>query len=142
MRARVTLPVVVGCAVLAAGCPTSVYARQATTGRTSLGAPSTRQEATEPQTPVPPITDADRAAAFPDVEGHTLSDNAVYSFVLFDHLEWQGVETAGGLSWDTKGWVGRDRDRLWFRTEGLIEHGRLGDAEAHLFYGRVSVSPV
>ncbi len=136
MRARATLLVVVGCAVLAAGWPTSVYARQATTGRTSPGVPSARQEATEPQTPIPPITDADRAAAFPDVEGHAVPDNAIHFFVLFDQLEWQRVDTGGGRSWNTTGWVGRDRDRVWFRTEGQAEDGGLAVAEAHLFYGR------
>ena len=34
------------------------------------------------------------------------------------------------------GWIGGDRDRLWFRTEGRADDGRLGDAEAHLLYGR------
>ncbi len=94
------------------------------------------QGTTQPLTPIPPITDADRAAAFPDVEGHTVQDNALHSFVLFDQLEWQAIETGGGLNWDAKGWLGRDRDRLWFRTEGQAEDGRLGDAEAHLLYGR------
>ena len=87
-------------------------------------------------TPVPPITAADRAAAFPDVDGHTVPDNAVHSFVLFDQLEWQGSEDSNGGSWDAGGWVGRDLNRLWFRTEGQAEDGDLGDAEAHLLYGR------
>ena len=67
---------------------------------------------------IPPLTDADRAAAFPDVHDTMAhDDNAVNYFVLFDQLEWQsGAE--GAVSWDTKGWIGRDRDRLWFRTEG------------------------
>ena len=90
---------------------------------------------TEPRTPIPPITDADRAAAFPDVEGHRLRDNAVHAFVLADHVEWQGVD-GSGLSWDTKGWVGRDRDRFWFRAEGESDDGRLDGAEAHFLYGR------
>ena len=94
------------------------------------------QGTTQPQTPIPSITDADRAAAFPDVEGDTVHDNVVFAFVLFDQLEWQGGESAGGLSWDTKGWIGGDRDRLWFRTEGEAADGQLDDAEAHLFYGR------
>ena len=39
---------------------------------------------------LPPITDDDRAAAFPDVEGqHTVHDDAVHYYVLFDQLEWQ-----------------------------------------------------
>ena len=48
---------------------------------------------TEPTTPVPPVTDADRAAAFPDVEPHPIGDSAVYTFVLLDQLEWQGDAT-------------------------------------------------
>jgi copper resistance protein B len=85
---------------------------------------------------IPPLTDADRAAAFPDVHDTMAhDDNAVNYFVLFDQLEWQsGAEDA--VSWDTKGWIGRDRDRLWFRTEGEREGSRLAHAEAQLFYGR------
>ncbi|MCC6989517.1 MAG: copper resistance protein B [Acidobacteria bacterium] len=85
---------------------------------------------------IPPVTDADRAAAFPDVH-NTMAhdDNALNYFVLFDQLEWQSGDD-DALSWDTKGWVGRDRDRLWFRTEGEREGSRLAHAEAQLFYGR------
>lgn len=85
---------------------------------------------------IPPVTDADRAAAFPDVHDTMAhDDNAFNYFVLFDQLEWQsGGDDA--LSWDTKGWVGRDRDRLWFRTEGERDGSRLAHAEAQLFYGR------
>ena len=93
-------------------------------------------EQTEPTTPIPPITEVDRVAAFPDVEPHALGDKAVHTFILLDQLEWQGDQSEGGLNWDAKGWVGGDRNRLWFRTEGQADDGRLGDAEAHLFYGR------
>ena len=89
-----------------------------------------------PETPIPPLTEADRVAAFPDVEPHPMRDRAVHAFVLFDHLEWQRDRSASGMSWDTKGWVGGDRSRLWFRTEGHTADGDLGDAGAHLFYGR------
>ncbi len=94
------------------------------------------QEQTEPTTPIPPITAADQAAGFPDVEPHAIGDNAVYTFVLLDELEWQGDQSAGGLNWDAKGWVGGDRNRLWFRTEGQADDGSLDDAEAHVLYGR------
>lgn len=85
---------------------------------------------------IPPLTDADRAAAFPDVHDTMAhDDNALNYFVLFDQLEWQSG-TDDAVSWDTKGWIGRDRDRLWFRTEGEREGSRLAHAEAQLFYGR------
>jgi copper resistance protein B len=85
---------------------------------------------------VPPLTDADRAAAFPDVGGHALHDQAIHYFVLFDRLEWQDGHDGGAIEIDGVGWVGRDRDRLWFRAEGDGEGGRVGEAEASVFYGR------
>lgn len=86
---------------------------------------------------IPPITDEDRKAAFPqDLGGHAVHDGALNYFVLFDQLEWQSVAGGTGLNVDTKGWVGGDRNRLWFRGEGDGEDGRVGEAEAHALYGR------
>jgi copper resistance protein B len=86
---------------------------------------------------IPPITDADRAVAFPDVHGQMAHhDNAVNYFVLFDQLEWLAGNGDGALNWDNKGWIGRDRDRLWFRSEGERANGGSAQAEAQVFYGR------
>jgi copper resistance protein B len=86
---------------------------------------------------IPPVTDADRQAAFPaDLHGHAVHDRAINSFVLFDQLEWQSGGDSDALSWDTKGWVGQDRDRFWFRTEGDRAAGRTEQAQVHLLYGR------
>lgn len=66
-----------------------------------------------------------------------MHDDLVSYFVLFDQLEWQsGGGPDSGLSWDNKGWIGKDRDRFWFRTEGESEGGSLANAEAHFLYGR------
>ena len=85
---------------------------------------------------IPPIIEEDRAAAFPDVDGHTVHDNAVNYFVLFDQFEWQNGGGESAFSWDNKSWIGKDRDRFWFRTEGESEDESLADAEAHFLYGR------
>jgi copper resistance protein B len=82
------------------------------------------------------VTEETRQAAFPDVEGHAVHDRGLNYFVLFDQLEWQAVADGRGFNVDTKGWVGGDRDRLWFRAEGDGEGRRVGEAEAHLLYGR------
>jgi len=95
-----------------------------------------QQQKPEPPGFIPPLTDEDRKAAFPDVQGHAVHDNAVNYFVLFDQLEWQAGEGAHGLNVDSRGWVGRDRDRLWFRAEGDGEGGRVGEAQTHVMYGR------
>ena len=86
---------------------------------------------------IPPVSDEDRKAAFPDVEGHAVRDRAVGYYILFDQLEWQvGDDGANGVNLDTRGWAGRDRDRLWFRAEGDSESGSVNEAQAHVLYGR------
>jgi copper resistance protein B len=85
---------------------------------------------------IPRLTDEDRKAAFPDVEGHAVHDGVVNYFVLLDQFEWQAAADGSGLNLDSKGWIGRDRDRLWLRAEGDSEEGRVGEAQAHVLYGR------
>jgi copper resistance protein B len=85
---------------------------------------------------IPRLTDEDRSAAFPDVEGHSMRGNALNYFVLLDQLEWQGSEGADRVSVDSRGWIGGDRDRLWFRAEGDGDGSRAGEAHAHFLYGR------
>lgn len=85
---------------------------------------------------IPPVTEEVRQAAFPDVEGHAVHDRAMGYYVLFDQLEWHAGEGGNGANVDSSGWIGRDRDRLWFRVEGDSEGGRVGEAQAHVLYGR------
>jgi copper resistance protein B len=84
---------------------------------------------------IPPLTDEDRQAAFPDVGGHAAHDRHVNYFVLLDQVEWQGAASSDRVNLDTTGWIGRDRDRFWFRAEGDAEDGSVGDAHAHALYG-------
>jgi copper resistance protein B len=87
---------------------------------------------------IPPLTDDDRAAAFPRLEaqGHAAHDTSMHYFVLFDQLEFQTARGRTGGSWDNRGWVGGDVDRFWFRSEADVEDGSLEDAEVHALYGR------
>lgn len=85
---------------------------------------------------IPTVTEADRKAAFPDVQGHTVHDTSINYFVLFDQLEWQKGGGSDAFSWDMKGWVGQDVNRLWFSTEGDRAGGRTEEAQVNLLYGR------
>ena len=85
---------------------------------------------------IPPVTDAMRAAAFPDVHGHAAHDRHVNGFVLVDQLEWRSGHGAGALSFSSNGWVGGDINRVWFRMEGDGADGDVDDAQAHVLYGR------
>ena len=124
-------------ALSAAAAPAAAGQHAGHTQEKPKPAPAPGEKPAEPLPPfIPPITDDDRKAAFPNVEGHAVHDNAVNYFVLFDQLEWQAGNDVSGVNVDTTGWVGRDRERLWFRAEGDSDDGRVADAEAHVFYGR------
>lgn len=81
---------------------------------------------------IPPVTEAGRAAAFPDVGGHAMLDTATNYFVLFDQFEWQSGRSTDAFAWDTKGWIGKDRDRFWFRSEGDRAGSRTEQAQLNL----------
>ena len=90
-----------------------------------------------PREPIPPVTAADRAAAFPDVAGHTVHDEAVHWYWLVDQLETWDAEAEGtGLGWGTLAWIGTDLDRVWLRSEGEHVGGELEAAEVEVMYGR------
>ena len=92
---------------------------------------------TEPITPIPLLTDTDRAAAVPPPGGHTVHDNSIQSYLLVDRLEaWTADPGKGtGLQWEGQGWVGTDLNRLWLRSEGE-RVSTLESADLEALYGR------
>lgn len=93
-----------------------------------------------PIEPIPPITPADRLAAFPDVAGHTVHDDAIHSYWLLDRLEVWDADRATGTGWEAMAWVGTDLDRIWLRSEGEHAAGRVESADLEVLYGR-AVAP-
>lgn len=85
---------------------------------------------------VPPLTDADRAAAFPVLEEHPPHGGRMHAFLLVDRFEWQGGSgtSHGALAID--GWIGGDRDRVWFRVDGDGDRRGLDTAAVHALFGR------
>jgi copper resistance protein B len=90
--------------------------------------------------PVPPFSDEDRAAAFPDLGGMHVHDTMLESpfntFVLFDALEAQNGADDEILDWSLDAWLGRELDKLWVRSEGARASGTTQAAELHLLWGR------
>ena len=83
-------------------------------------------------TPVPEPTQADREAAAPPSQSHAAHDERFLSFVQFDRFE----AFDGGAAWSAHAWFGTDEHRLWVRSEGEREDGRLAAADLELMYGR------
>lgn len=64
----------------------------------SEDAPSTQTAPAQSRTPIPPITDADRAAVYTSHAGHQVHDNAINSYFLADKLEWQDANDGSALA--------------------------------------------
>ena len=94
----------------------------------------------QPRTPLPKLTDADREAAFPPLPGHQVHDHALNWAVIVDQLEYQDFASSSALKWNATAWVGGDIDRLWLRTEGEREQGKTHKAELQALWGH-AISP-
>ena len=85
----------------------------------------------------PTFTDADRAAAFPDLTGHDMGahmdDDPFVWMVMADRLEWQQGDT---LACEGSAWFGHDRGRLWLRSEGHREQGHRTEADIEALWGK------
>lgn len=85
----------------------------------------------------PPLTDADRAAAFPDLSGHDMAehmdDDPFVWKVMADRLEWQQRDV---LAWEGSAYAGHDRGRLWLRSHGEREQGHDAHASVEVLWGK------
>ncbi|MGJ7515576.1 copper resistance protein B [Pseudomonas baetica] len=95
---------------------------------------------TESRTPIPPLTDTDRAAVYASPHGHSVHDSVLNTYFLADKLEWQDADDGSTLAWDLSGWIGGDIDRLWLRSEGERTNGKTDDAEIQALWGH-AISP-
>lgn len=99
-----------------------------------------RPASAAPIEPIPPITATDRRAAFPDVAGHSVHDNAIHSYWLLDRLEAWDADGGTGIGWEAMSWIGTDLDRVWLRSEGEHANGAVEAADVEVLYGR-SIAP-
>lgn len=90
-----------------------------------------------PREPIPPLTDADRAAAFPVVDGHSAHDRRIVHMLRFDRLEAVHADGEGtGLGWEASAWIGNDWHRLLLRSEGERMGGDTEAADLEILYLR------
>ena len=90
---------------------------------------------TQPREPIPIVTDSDRAGAVPPVGGHTVHDNSIQNYVLFDRLEGWNADKGAGQEWEAKAWIGTDLNRVWLRSEGQRLDNKTQDADLEVLYG-------
>lgn len=71
-----------------------------------------------------------------------VADNAPYSMVLLDLLEYDQIGSVGAARWDLVGWWGSDWRRFWLKSEGTLYGGSEsgGQWDVQALYGKL-VSP-
>ncbi|MGH7965136.1 MAG: copper resistance protein B [Candidatus Binatia bacterium] len=66
-------------------------------------------------------------------------DDQVIGYLLFDQLEYRVNDGPDTFTWEVQGWVGRDYDKLWVKTEGdqRLSGDNGGDPEVQLLYSHL-----
>ncbi|MBA3016142.1 MAG: copper resistance protein B [Proteobacteria bacterium] len=65
-----------------------------------------------------------------------MNDDPLLSMMMVNQLEVRTVSGQDPLVWDAEGWIGRDLDKLWIKTDGEYKDGRVEEAEAQALYSR------
>ena len=63
-------------------------------------------------------------------------DNTILYHLLFDQLEGRTNGPDNEFRWDGEGWIGTDMNKLWFKSEGFVEHGIMTDGDQEALYDR------
>ncbi|HJR70324.1 MAG TPA: copper resistance protein B [Gammaproteobacteria bacterium] len=86
------------------------------------------------------VTDAEHAAAFPDLSDMRMRDmmlmDPLNKLVLLDELETRRASGDDSLNWDLDAWIGRDLGKLWVRSEGERRGTDTERAELELLWGK------
>lgn len=92
--------------------------------RMEHGAPASPSQS-PPREPIPAVTDADRAAAFPPVHHHHAHGTAIHHLTVIDRLEFSPPASDGALGWEAQGWIGGDVRKFHWRSEGHAHDGKI-----------------
>ena len=84
------------------------------------------------------VQDAVRVAPAEYIGGmQPVMDNSVFAHVLFDQLEGRAAGNGQQFRYDGQGWIGTDLNKLWVKSEGLVDpNGRYTDGQHELLYDR------
>lgn len=63
-------------------------------------------------------------------------DQGRYFHGIFNQLEGRYAASGTDFRWDAEAWYGGDYNRVWLKTEGTQERGRLHDGDHELLYSR------
>ncbi|OOG38373.1 copper resistance protein B [Rhodanobacter sp. C05] len=66
--------------------------------------------------------------------GMDMLDHQPLGMLKIDQLEFTDGRYTNGQAWDVEGWYGYDSDKLWLRSEGDAEHGRIEEGQVEALW--------
>ncbi len=67
-----------------------------------------------------------------------IMDDKIYTFLLFDQIEYRQTGDANPVGWEMLGWIGGDYNRFWIKSEGeQATVGSGGDVEVQALYSHL-----
>jgi len=71
-----------------------------------------------------------------NAHGGGMEDDPVLAMVLVDQFELRAGDGDTPLVWDAEGWVGKDLNKLWIKTDGEYVDSRFEEVELQALYSR------
>jgi len=69
-----------------------------------------------------------------------MNDDPLLAKLLVDQLEIRAPGSDDQLIWDAEGWLGRDLNKLWLKSDGEYADGQIEEVELQVLYSR-AVAP-
>ncbi len=63
-------------------------------------------------------------------------DDPLLGKLMIDQFEWRGGDGEDPFVWSAQGWIGKDLNKLWFKTDGEVTGGETESAEVQALYSR------
>ena len=65
-----------------------------------------------------------------------MNDDPLLTMLLIDQLEIRVGDGNSPLAWDAEGWIGRDLNKFWLKTDGGYRDGQSEEVELQALYSR------
>jgi len=69
-----------------------------------------------------------------------MNDDPLLTMLVVEQLEIRDTDGKNPLVWEAEGWIGKDLDKLWIKTEGEYVDGHAAEMELQMLYSR-AVAP-
>jgi len=63
-----------------------------------------------------------------------MEDDPILGMLIVDQFEMRSADGKNPLVWDAEGWVGKDLNKFWFKTEGEYRDEKIEKAEIQALY--------